>query len=121
MYLPWTAVTLQKLGHVLQKLHQEHLKKQKQIQRRRDEPKQWQWNVQPILDHLSPQGTLPKTDSQWEFAIRGSKLSLVLCGNLAGWDGLAGGLRREATYVYLWLTHVDVWQKPTLNCKPIIL
>jgi len=28
---------------------------------------------------------------------------------------------REGTYVYLWLIHVDEWQKPTLHCKAIIL
>ena len=27
----------------------------------------------------------------------------------------------EGTYVYLWLTRVDVWQKPTQCCKAIIL
>ena len=27
----------------------------------------------------------------------------------------------EGTYVYLWLIHVDVWQKPTQFCKAIIL
>ena len=27
----------------------------------------------------------------------------------------------EGTYVYLWLIHVDVWQKPTQHCKAIIL
>ena len=27
----------------------------------------------------------------------------------------------EGTYVYLWLIHVDVWQKPTPFCKEIIL
>ena len=29
--------------------------------------------------------------------------------------------KREGTYVYLWLIHVDVWQKPTQFCKEIIL
>ena len=29
--------------------------------------------------------------------------------------------RREETYVYLWLIHVHVWQKPTQYCKAIIL
>ena len=29
--------------------------------------------------------------------------------------------KREGTYVYLWLIHVDVWQKPTQFCKAIIL
>jgi len=27
--------------------------------------------------------------------------------------------RRERTYVYLWLIHVDVWQKPTQYWKAI--
>jgi len=28
---------------------------------------------------------------------------------------------REGTWVYLWLIHVDVWQKPIQYCKEIIL
>ena len=32
-----------------------------------------------------------------------------------------GRLEREGTHVYLWLIHVDVWQKPTQFCKTIIL
>ena len=43
----------------------------------------------------------------------------LLCDNLEGWDGVGGG--REGTYVYLWLIHADVWQKPTQYCKAIIL
>ena len=27
----------------------------------------------------------------------------------------------EGTYVYLWLIHADVWQKPTQYCKAVIL
>jgi len=48
---------------------------------------------------------------------------LVLCVNLEGWDGweVGGRIRREGTYVYPWLIHVDVWQKPTQYCKAIIL
>ena len=34
---------------------------------------------------------------------------------------MGGRLKREGTYVYLWLIHVDVWQKPTQNCKAVIL
>ena len=26
----------------------------------------------------------------------------------------------EGTYVYLWLIHADVWQKPTQYCKAIL-
>ena len=29
--------------------------------------------------------------------------------------------RREETYVYLWLIHVDIWRKPSQYCKVIIL
>ena len=29
--------------------------------------------------------------------------------------------QEEGTYVYLWLIHVDVWQKPTQYSKAIIL
>ena len=27
--------------------------------------------------------------------------------------------KREGTYVYLWLIHVDVWQKPIQYCEAI--
>ena len=43
----------------------------------------------------------------------------MLCGNLEGWE-VGGRFKREGTYVYLWLIHVDVWQKPTQYCKAII-
>ena len=40
----------------------------------------------------------------------------------AGMGRKAGGMfKREGTNVYLWLIHVDVWQKPTQFCKAIIL
>ena len=29
--------------------------------------------------------------------------------------------KRKCTYVYPWLMHIDVWQKPTQYCKAIIL
>ena len=47
----------------------------------------------------------------------------VLCDNLEGWDGVGvgGRLRREGTHVYLWLIHVDMWQKPAKHCKAIVL
>jgi len=39
-----------------------------------------------------------------------------------GWaGGLGRRLKREGTYVYLWLIHTVVWQKPTQYCKAIIL
>ena len=40
-------------------------------------------------------------------------------------DGMAWEMgevfRREGTYISLWLTHVDVWQKPASYWKAIIL
>ena len=32
-----------------------------------------------------------------------------------------GIFQQVSSYVYLWLIHVDVWQKPTQHCKAIIL
>ena len=37
-----------------------------------------------------------------------------------GWE-VEESFKREGTYVYLWLIHVDVWQKSTQYCKVIIL
>ena len=34
------------------------------------------------------------------------------------WEGV---IKRKDTYVYLWLIHVDIRQKPTQYCKAIIL
>ena len=47
----------------------------------------------------------------------------MLCGNLEGRDGveMGGRFKTEASYVYLWLIHADVWQKSTQYCKVIIL
>ena len=44
----------------------------------------------------------------------------ILKINLEGWNGMGGRFKREGTYVYLWLVHVDVWQKPIQYCKAII-
>ena len=47
----------------------------------------------------------------------------VLWGNPEGWGGEGGGrgIQDVGTRVYLWLIHVDVWQKPPQYCKVIIL
>ena len=37
-----------------------------------------------------------------------------------GWR-IRARFKREGTYVYLWLLHIVVWQKPTQYCKAIIL
>ena len=46
----------------------------------------------------------------------------MLCDNLEGgleWE-VGGSFKREGSYVYLWLIHVDIWQKPIQYCKAII-
>ena len=60
--------------------------------------------------------TICKTDSQ-EFAIW---LRGLWQPRRVRWE-MGRRLKREGTYVYLWLIHVDVWQKPTQYCKAIIL
>ena len=46
-----------------------------------------------------------------------------LCNNLEGWDRPGGGreVQEAGVQVYIWLIHIDVWQKPTQYCKAIIL
>jgi len=46
---------------------------------------------------------------------------LVLCDDLEGWDeeGCERVALEEEMYVYLWLIHVDVWQKPSQYCRHI--
>jgi len=34
---------------------------------------------------------------------------------------VGGRFRRERTHVYLWLIHVEIWQKTTKFCKAMIL
>ena len=45
-----------------------------------------------------------------------------LYSNLGGWKwvGVGGRFKKEGTHVYLWLIHVDVWQKSNQYCKAII-
>ena len=40
-----------------------------------------------------------------------------------GWGGRweRGRFKREGTYVFPWLIHVDVWKTPAQYCKAIIL
>ena len=48
---------------------------------------------------------------------------LVLWDNPGVWDGKGGGrgVQDRGTYVYSWLSHGDVWQKPPQYCKVISL
>ena len=38
-----------------------------------------------------------------------------------GWEGGGSEAQGEGTFVYLWLIHTGVWQKPKQCCKAIIL
>ena len=51
-----------------------------------------------------------KINSQQKFAVWLRKLKQGLCIKLEGWDGEGDGrgFKREGTYVYLWLIHVEV-------------
>jgi len=73
--------------------------------------------------NMETYNTMCKIDSQWEFAVWLRELKQGLCNNL--WCGMGremgGRFKREGTYVYLWLIHVDIWQKATKFCKAIIL
>ena len=64
--------------------------------------------------HGNPYTTICKTGSQWGFAVLLRVLKQVLCDNLEEWGVVGGGRRAkmEGTCVYLWLIHIDVWQKP---------
>ena len=43
-------------------------------------------------------------------------------GDTEAWGGVGDGrFERQRTYVYLWLIHVDVWQKPAQCCNANIL
>ena len=54
--------------------------------------------------------TICKIDSQREFAVWLKKFRQGLYINLEGWIGEGDGrvFKREGTYVYLWLIHVEV-------------
>ena len=46
--------------------------------------------------------------------------SVTTLGGGGRWE-MGGYLQREGTYVYMWLIHADVKQKPTQYSKAIIL
>ena len=64
-----------------------------------------------------------KLIASWNLLDDAGNPKLVLCDNLEGWERREVGWRfkREGICVYLWLVHVDVWQKPSLYFKVIIL
>ena len=67
--------------------------------------------------------TTCKIDSQREFAVWLRKLKQGFCINLEEWGGEGGGreIQKEGICVYLWLSHVEVWQKTTKLCIAVNL
>ena len=61
--------------------------------------------------------TICKIDNQWEFAVWLRECKPGLGNNLERWDREEGGigrkvggkLKKEGTWVNLWLIHTDVW------------
>ena len=74
------------------------------------------------LNILETYTTICKIDSQQGFAVWLGKIKQGLCINLEGrvGEGARKEIQRVRIYVYLWLIHVEVWQK-TIFCKAIIL
>ena len=68
--------------------------------------------------------TIYKIHDQCKFDVwsRAPKVGALGQPRGIGWGGRwVGGSGLGGTHVYLWLIHVDVWQKPSLHCKVIIL
>ena len=49
-----------------------------------------------------------------------SHTGIKIAGSGMGLE-VGGRFKTEGTYVYLWLIHVDIWEKPTQYCKAITL
>ena len=47
----------------------------------------------------------------------------MFCNNLEGWNGVGSGkeVQERGVICYVWLIHVDIWQKLPRYCKAIIL
>ena len=66
-----------------------------------------------LWDFFSIYIAICKIDSQWELAVCLRKLKQQLCIKLEGWEGEVDGREVQGgeghmSYVYLWLTHVEV-------------
>ena len=80
--------------------------------RGRDELRQQRWSMRTASCEIREPGDLLLTRD----------LESGLCDHPESWDGVGVGRRftREGTYLYSWLIHADVWQKPTRYYKAII-
>ena len=48
------------------------------------------------------------------------RCSVITWKSGMGWE-VGRRFKREGTYVYLWLIHNDVWQRPAQYCETIII
>ena len=71
-----------------------------------------------LSERGSPPYIILKNKLQMDLLYDAGSPKPELCDNLEGWDGeeVGGRFKREGTHVYLWLIHVDIWQKPTQYC-----
>ena len=66
----------------------------------------------PTEENLAPSLNVYLTNSmQWSINLKNSR----------GGDGKEDGREVQEEEVYLWLIHVDIWQKTTKFCKAIVL
>ena len=72
----------------------------------------WESNIETYI-------TIYKIDTQCKFAVWHRWLKPSAPTTRRGGMGreVGGRFEREVTFVYLWLIHVDVWQKPTQYCN----
>ena len=58
-------------------------------------------------------------NSYWEAAVPHRELSSVLCGTERDGVGRGREVHEAGTYVYTWLSHLGVQQRPTQHLKAI--
>ena len=59
-------------------------------------------------------------EDTWRISVSSSHFYCKSKTVLMGWEA-EGRFKREGLFIYQWLIHVDIWQKPTQYCKAIIL
>ena len=72
-----------------------------------------------LLSHLHILEINPLSIISFAIIVSHSEGCLLTLRDEMGWR-VGGRLRREGTYVYLWLLHFVVWQKSTQYCKTFI-
>ena len=101
----------------------------RQPQERKEQPQRKQ-QIQPDIGHpfsshipLDPEAIVGRARTvQSKQEKKGTQIQCSVTTQRRGMGWKVGGsFRRDRTYVYLWLIHVDIWWKPTQYCKAIIL